>query len=514
MHISSKRLYCWFFLLTISSFLSATEEGSAQLQLSTGVPFQDHAVLQQKLFLPIWGQATPGSSVTVEFSGQIKSDIASPSGLWTVLLNPMNAIPLKNAHDIPVGKNMTIRAKKGKKSHSINLKDIVLGEVWIGSGQSNMAGTLRTIVEKKKGPDGKSILNGHKVKTHKLDHYPADTISSANFPALRQLVSPLPKWTVCTPETATEFKKVCYFFSRKLLKELRLPIGVINPAVGGSRIESWLNQAPYPAGQYYLNKVEPIVGYGIRGLLWYQGESNSREGRQYQPKLQSLIEGWRTVWEQPASPFLGGPKKPFSTYFVQLPGIGISTTDLPVMGDGRAEIRQAYFDTLSVPNTGMAIALELGDKKEHPPNKLDTGLRLAQLALHHDYGRTDLMPSGPLYRDHQIKGSTIQINFDHAEGGLMIAEKTAIKKPQPKPKAKLGWISIRAAEGKWHWADAKVNGATLVVSHPKVKHPDAVRYAYTNRPVGPLLYNKSGLPASPFSTCGYDSKEGDVKVKN
>lgn len=483
------------------------EEIKTDLDLSTGLPFQDHAIVQQLIPIPVWGIASPNSEITVEFNGQKKKGTAESSGNWSVTFDPMKAYPLKSVNEKPKGHTMTITARLDQQEKVITRRDIVIGEVWLGAGQSNMAGSLRTIIEKKKDASGKSILNGTKVKEHKLDFYPADTISSADFPGLRQLVSPISKWTVCQPETAWEFKKVCFYFARRLHRETLIPIGIINAAVGGSRIETWLNQEPYSKGKNYQDKVEPLLGYAIRGMLWYQGESNAKDGRDYQPKLQSLIQGWRKTWGQAKVELSGAPRSPFSAYFVQLPGISNSPTDHPAMGDGRAEIRQAYLETLKVLNTGMAIALELGDVKEHPPNKYDTGVRLAQLALHYDYGRQDLVPSGPVYRNHKIEGSSVIISFDHAEKGLMIAEKSKISPPEHKPDAKLGWVSIRDEKGVWHWAESKIEGNTLVVTHPQVMRPYAVRYAYTNRPTGPLLYNKSGLPASPFSTAGYGPRK-------
>jgi len=489
----------------------ATQEGEDQsFEIILGAPFQDHAVLQQLIPLPIWGETIPGATVRVKFDGQTHETVAEESGKWKVILTPLKAMMLKSVNEPPEGQMLTITARVGNEVQTQIVKDVLIGEVWIGAGQSNMAGSLRTIITKKKGLNGESVLDGHHIKKHKLDYYPSDTISGAKFPAIRQLVSPLREWSVCSPETAWKFKKVCFFFARVLQKEILLPIGIISTAVGGSKIETWHNQSPYPVGKNYLGKVDPILGYGIRGLLWYQGESNEKDGRDYHPKIESLIQGWRNVWNQFDSADLHGPKQLFSTYFVQLPGIGVSPRNMPLMGDGRAEIRQACLSTLRLKNTGMAIALDLGDLKEHPPNKFDIGRRLAQLALHYDYVKKKVVPSGPIYRSHIVNGSSIVINFDHAGEGLMIAEKSAIRPPLSKPKTSLGWVSIRDEDKSWHWADARIQGSTLVVSSPTVKNPDAVRYAYTTRPTGPLLYNKAGLPASPFTTCGYDGGENMI----
>ncbi len=455
----------------------ATAEPTLEPQL--GLPFRDHAVLQQKIPLPVWGTTLPGAEVRVTIGEQGMTTVADDAGFWRVTLLPMNAGRLASVHAVPEGLTLTATATKDGATATTRIEDILIGEVWLCAGQSNMAGKMRTNASR---------------------HFPADSIEKANYPGLRQMVSPEVEWLVCSPETAPEFKKVCFFFGRKVFEETLVPVGLINAAVGGSNIESWLNREPYEKGSHYQSMIEPLVGYGLCGMLWYQGESNADDGIAYLPKLKSLITGWREAWAQPDSEAANGPRGKYSAYFVQLPGIGTSPADVPAMGDGRAGIRQAYFEALELPNTGMAIALDIGDLKEHPPNKYDTGIRLARLALHHDYGFDELVPGGPLYKSHAIEGDAIRVRFEHAGSGLMIAEKEGFLPPEPKAGAKLGWLSIQGKDGTWHWADGKIDGSDLIVSSPDAFEPVAVRYAYTNRPVGPLLYNKEGLPAGPFRT--------------
>jgi sialate O-acetylesterase len=311
---------------------------------------------------------------------------------------------------------------------------------------------------------------------------------------------PKGEWLVCSPETAVFFSRVTFFFARRVQRDALIPIGVIVTAVGGSNIESWLNQSPYPTGKHYTNLLKPVVGYSIRGAIWYQGESNEKDRRGYQPKLESLITGWRKAWGQ----------GDFPVHFVQLPGIKKSTTDNPAGGDGRAEIRQAYVEALKLPNTGMAVTIDIGAEKEHPPNKYDTGVRLARSVLQKVYGFKDLTYC-PLYTKHVIEGSAVRISFDNAQNGLMIAKKEGFTPPKPTPGAKLQWLSIQAKDGAWHWADGKIDGSQLVVSCNEVKEPIAVRYAYTQHPEGHLLYNKDGQPVGPFSTIGYGPKPADPK---
>ncbi|NNM29222.1 MAG: hypothetical protein HKO57_06855 [Akkermansiaceae bacterium] len=296
-----------------------------------------------------------------------------------------------------------------------------------------------------------------------------------------------------------------------------MPVGLVNACRGGSRIESWMRVPPdglpgaeagkkkVTYGGLYRERLAPLVGYGMRGALWYQGEANASEGHTYFLKMEAMIADWRKSWG-PGDPSTGSGRD-FPFYFVQLAGIGRSPDDNPAMGDGRARIREAQRRALGITNTGMAVAIDIGGEKEHPANKVEVGERLAHWALHHDYGRSEIAPSGPLYTRCRIEGATIRIFFDHAQG-LMVARKENYAPPVPAPDAGIPWLSIQGRDGTWHWAEGRIDPAagsglaadTLVVSGKGVEDPVAVRYAYTNRPVGPLLYNSGGLPASPFTT--------------
>jgi len=467
----------WCVLLSICMLFNSH---GAELGLATtpalepvmAVPFRDNGVLQQKIQLPVWGTSLPGAKVTVSFDGKSAETTADAEGRWRVLLDPMTAVPLKSVNDAPEGKTMTVVCEKDGAQTTKEIRNLLIGDVWLCAGQSNIAGRMRT---------------------NKTAHHPENSIEIANYPALRHLNED--EWLVCSPETAPAFGKVVFFFARRLQQDALIPVGLMLRAVGGSNIENWLNQPPDSIGKHYSEMIEPLVGYGIHGAIWYQGEANQNEGRAYQPKLQSLIEGWRKAWGQ----------GDFPVHFVQLPGLGESTTDNAAMGDGRAEIRQAYVDTLAVSNTGMAVTLDIGSKGEHPPNKYDTGDRLARSVLNKVYGMENITTS-PLYQSHKVEGNTIRVSFtDDAKGGLMIAKKAttlpaAFQPPTPTPDAKLDWLSIQDAEGKWHWADAKIDGAELIVSAAGVANPVAVRYAYTAQPLGHLLYNTDGMPVAPFTT--------------
>jgi sialate O-acetylesterase len=446
-------------------------------------PFRDHAVLQQKIQLPVWGTSLPGAEVTVSFDGKAAASTADAEGRWRVLLEPLAAEPLKSVNAAPQGRTMTVVCGKDGLQATKEIRNLLVGDVWLCAGQSNMAGRMKT---------GKSA------------HHPENSIKMADYPALRLLGEE--EWLVCSPETAPAFGKVAFFFARRLQQDAMIPVGLMVRAVGGSNIESWLNQPPDSIGKNYTELLEPLVGSGIRGAIWYQGEANQREGRAYHPKLRSLIRGWRKAWGQ----------GDFPVHFVQLPGLGESPAENPAGGDGRAEIRQAYVEALALPNTGMAVTIDVGTKGEHPPNKYDTGVRLARSVLNKVYGLKNITAC-PLYQSHVIEGNTIRVSLtDDARVGLMIARKATglpdgFLPPVPTPDAELQWLSIRDADGQWHWAEGKIDGSQLVVSAKGVEKPVAVRYAYTSQPLGHLLYNTDGMPVGPFTTCGYDEKAATVR---
>jgi len=446
--------------------LYAEEKNQHRPAIELGLPFADNAVFQQQMPVPVWGKSPPGAKITVTFAGQTKVAGSDKDGSWKVVLDALPADKLTSVSEALPGRDLTVVAELAGEKETRTVKNILIGEVWLCAGQSNMAGKLGGGVGRRL-PDG-STLTG-------------------NYPALRQMGAP---WLVCTPESVGQFKKTSFYFGHRVQQEIQVPVGIIHAAVGGSNIESWLNAG---SGKNFSALIAPLAGYGVRGAVWYQGESNEKDGRHYLPKLRALILGWRQVWGQGDFPF----------YFVQLPGIGVSPTNNPAGGDGRAEIRQAQFEALAITNTGMAVTIDVGAVKEHPPNKYDTGVRLARLALHNVYGCKELVPSGPLYKGHRVEGDKIRVFFTNAEHGLMLATKQGQQPPVETPEAKLKWLAIRGADGVWHWAEGAIDGADLVVSCKDVKEPVAVRYAYTTHPAGSLLYNKDGLPAAPFSSCGY-----------
>jgi sialate O-acetylesterase len=444
----------------------ADEQAAAELSLAP--PFADNLVLQRGIDLPVWGTAPSGATVTVIFEEQFKTTKADRDGAWRIELEPLKAVQLAKPQSVPEGKVMTVTAEHQGKESLIKLENLVVGDVWLCAGQSNMAGRLK----------GNGTYQGE----------------VANYPGFRHWNPGSDTgWLVCSPESAGQFKKTAFYFGRDVYRESRVPIGLVVSAVGGSKIESWLNQKPYAKGNNYTKLIEPIVGMGIRGVVWYQGESNANKREPYRPLLTSLIEGWRKAWGQ----------GDFPVYFVQLPGIGEAKNEIDESKFGRQgwpALRQDQLETLSVKNTGMAVTIDIGARSVHPPNKLDTGKRLARLALHHDYGMEDLVPTGPLYKSHQIQGNTIRVQFEYADSGLMLARKQGTEPPVATPNESLQCLAIRGEDGVWHLAEGEIDGTELLVSSEKVSDPVAVRYAYTPHPSGSLLYNEAGLPASPFET--------------
>ena len=487
--------------------------------------FSNHMLLQRDLSTAVWGWAEPGEKVTVSISGQTAGTTTGPDGQWQVRLKPL---PAGGPFELTVaGKN------------TITLTDVVIGDVWICAGQSNMEFGLG-------GSDNQaSVIPFATNAMIRLlnDKGPAspDPVQDINT-----------NWVVCSPLTAGSASAVGYFFGKRIAAETGVPIGLISCAWGGTAIEPWttpvglraipelagvlqeyetrwtnytaalgnytdvaahwVEQArvaqkngtpipPLPAppvhpvvglslSAIYNGRVAPLTRYGIKGVIWYQGEANGQDGDIYYHKMRALIGGWRTVWNQGEFPF----------YYVQLANFQQST-DNPAGGDGWAALRMAQLKALQIPHTGMALAIDVGDAKDiHPRNKEDVGNRLALWALKNDYGKKDLVCSGPLYKGMTIEDDKIRIRFDSVGRGLMVGKKQGHGPATEDLEGKLQRFAIAGEDKHWIWADAVIDGATVVVSNPVVLRPVAVRYAYSMNPAGCNLYNQDGLPASPFRT--------------
>lgn len=440
-------------LVLVLAALGARHAG-ADVRLPTVI--DSHMVLQRDLPLPIWGWASAGEDVSVRLDdNKAISTKADEKGAWKLTL------PAVKADGKP--HKLTISGK-----NKIELIDILIGDVWVGSGQSNMEWHLRNTIRAKESiaaADRPKIRLFHVPKVHK--EKPADDVEA--------------DWTVCTPKTVARFSGVLYHFGLRLHKDLDIPIGLINSSWGGSRIEPW-TVTDKDSGKKYNGMIAPLQPLAIRGVIWYQGESNVKNGMAYYDKKKALINGWRKSWELDL---------PF--YFVQLaPFAGYKPGHLPALWE-------AQVASLKIPGTGMVVITDLVDKITdiHPRNKFDVGNRLALWALARNYGKTDLVYSGPLYKSRKKEAGKIRLGFAHAGGGL--------KSRDGKP---LSEFQICGVDGRYHPAQAKIDGETVVVWSDAVKKPAHVTFGW-HKVANPNLVNASGLPASPFVTHGWKGGTGE-----
>ena len=496
-------------VVTLFSLMFTVAGVRAEVKLPALI--SDGMVLQQGVKVGIWGTADPGERVTVTFKDQEASGIADGDGQWKVRLGPLTA-----------GGPFTLTIA-GK--NTITLHDVLVGEVWVCSGQSNM------------GLAVSSVNNA------------PDEIAHADYPMLRlftvgQGVADKPQrdvqgyWVPTRPDTIDHFSAAAYFFGRDLQRVLNVPVGLIHSSWGGTSAEAWTSHetlasdpdfkpildggvrllSPYPKlfqdydAQFaqwrqasdkaesegapvppappvpddprrspgrpsglFNAMIMPLTNYAIRGVIWYQGEANAGRAIQYRKLFPDLIRDWRRVWNEGDFPFL----------FVQLANWGISQPQA-----NWPELREAQLMTLALPKTGMAVTIDIGDGSDiHPKNKQAVGYRLALAAEAIAYGR-DVIYSGPIYESMTVEGDKIRLHFKDVYGGLEA-------KNWPAPN--VTGFEIAGDDHKFVGAQAKIDGDTILVSSRKVEHPVAVRYAWAMNPWC-NLYNRVGLPASPFRT--------------
>jgi sialate O-acetylesterase len=447
-------------------------------------------VLQRGQRLPIWGWAAPGERVTVEFAGKAQSTRASAKGQWQVKLAPLPA------SSQPAGMVIT-------GANRLVLTNILVGEVWLCSGQSNM--------EK---PIGQQP-GQHPVPNH------LEELAQSDYPHIRlfkaeRIVAATPQqdvksrgWLLCNSNSheTLKFSAAGYFFGRKLHRELGVPIGLMESAWGGTRVEPWTPPVGFarvkalkgkielPAADakvsnrtptaIYNSMIHGLAPFAIRGAIWYQGESNTvddPDGAIYADKMEALIKGWREVWGQGAFPFYYVQLAPYN-YYSDREKPRVPTPDaLPAMWEAQAA-------ALRVPHTGIASTMDLVDNLAdiHPINKQDVGLRLAYLALARDYGRRDLVDAGPTVRAVKFKASKALVQFEGVGQGLRSRD------GQP-----LNWFTVAGSDGRFLPAQATIVGPDRVeVSTPEVPTPVAVRLGWSEK-ANPNLVNSAGLPAYPF----------------
>lgn len=489
--------------------------------------FGNEMVFQRDMALPVWGKASPGAEITVQLGDATAKAVADDAGNWKAVLpsRPASAKPLE----------LVVSGDGDRRV----FQDVLVGEVWLCSGQSNMAMVVDSCND---------------AEREKAD--------AANYPMIRQfkvpnLARPYPEfdapgasWSTASPSTVGRYTAAGYFFARMLTRKLGVPVGILNSSWGGTRIEPWTTPEgfksvektqdiyerlqmrnpttdqykkalreflvklgtwetlaqeslekgvplePMPAfpadlipysdrqqpSTLYNGMLHPMVPFAIRGALWYQGEANRSEGMMYYEKTRALVNGWRQVWNNPDLPF----------YFVQLAPYkyGDAKQDSLVMGsiwEAQAECEK------SIPNVWMAVTNDIGDMNDiHPKNKQDVGKRLCLLALHHTYGRKDIVCSGPKFAKMTMEEASLRIHFDHAKG-LRTRDGKA-------PDC----FEIVGPGTEFEVADARIDGETIVLSSPKVPKPTAFRFAW-HKYSEPNLQNAAGLP------CGA-CRAGDVPV--
>lgn len=511
-----------FNVFVLSAIISSTVSvASLNAEVRTPSVFGSHMVLQRGIEVPVWGWADPGENVSVTFRDQTVSTKADDNGQWQLKLEPLQ-----------VGEAATLTVSG---SNQLEFEDVLVGEVWVCSGQSNMGWT----VERALDPDLEA--------------------AAAHEPLIRLFQVPLvtaetpqddvqANWRVAAPDNVSSFSAVGYFFGRQLQHTLQVPVGVIMTAWGGTRAEAWTSpqamantpelqpivdawneqtrnydadqaQATYAAalkqweqrakaaraagravprrpqlaGPPQLDRhhpstlfnamVAPLTPYAIRGAIWYQGESNAARAHQYRTLITTMIQSWREDWGQGDFPF----------YQVQLANF-LAINDQPEES-AWAELREAqYLAGTKIPNVNAACITDLGAAKDiHPKDKQNVAKRLSRLAFVDVYGMDNIVKQGPTYESVEFADGKARVSFENYGSPLI----TYYREP-------LTGFAIAGADKVWHWAEAKILDAqTVEVSSPQVPEPVAVRYNWANNPQG-TLYNQMYLPAYPFRTDDWD----------
>jgi sialate O-acetylesterase len=503
---------------------------SAQAEVRLANLFQSHMVLQRDMPLPVWGWADPGEEVSVVLGALRRNAVADSTGKWECILPP------SRLQREPV--NLEVSG-----SNRILLEDCLIGDVWLCSGQSNMEWPVGACDR----PDDVRSAMDEGIRHFGVEMHFASTPQQ----------DVRGRWQVCTPDTVAGFTAVGYYFARTIRQETGVPIGLVRSSVGGTNIELWMSQQTlmetpslksygdlmrqslaqhqadletsldgveswlvearsakaqgrqiplppaipdYPFGEklfrprcvtLHQGMIHPLFPMALRGVLWYQGENNAgspEDGRMYYEKKLAMLTQWRGGFRNSDLPF----------YFVQLASWQQPTND-PSDSSGWAHFRDAQRHCLEISGTGMASAVDVGDAQDiHPKNKWEVGRRLALWALRDLYAKP-VHASGPLFREMRVEGGRAILEFDQVGRGLMVGRYDPAEgtKESTEP---LKRFAVAGDDKKWHWGIAEIEGDTVVVRHPEGLAPASVRYAYSMNPEGANLYNRDGLPASPFRT--------------
>lgn len=518
---------------------------AAQAAVTLPQMFDSHMVFQRDAAVPVFGRAEPGEAVKVEFAGRTLETTADASGRWRVELAPMAA----SAEP----RDMTVSSPSGSKT----LADILVGDVWVCSGQSNMEysfGWRPHDWEKFQEESAKFPT----IRTCRVIRggvpFPTSECAYANYMAGWKNGS---KWRRANDGDFLLTTAAGYFFARRITIETGLPIAIIDASWSAQRIEPFIPQdalmamddpvagrlksfypntpegkakcdgyladlkawaakvkadaaagreitEPCPEygsfpwlGTHYNRMISPLTALPVKGVVWYQGCANVSTGEKYLDFYRVFVDSWRKAWNMPEMP----------VYCVQLAAFwnNWKRVESAAGGDGFTAVREAQRKSAAIPHTGVAVAYDLGEPYEiHPKEKYHVGERLAKWALRNEYGQKDLVCSGPLYKSMKIEGGAVRVSFDWTGSGLMVGKKEYTDNLDPveaPPGTPLSGFAIAGADREWHVAEARIEGDTVVVSSAEVPAPVAVRYAYHGAPLEPCnLYNKEALPASPFRT--------------
>ncbi|NQU10124.1 hypothetical protein HQ590_04995, partial [bacterium] len=512
--------------------------GPAWAELKLATVFGDNMVLQRDRPVPVWGWAEPGDNITVTFAGQTKTTRADSLGAWKVTLDSLSASA--------VPQELVVQSETESRQSAIG--NVAIGDIWLCSGDFGVYYEM--------------FACANAAQEAAAAQYPAIRLlkipgKSSNTP----LADIEGEWRVCSPEMITDFSALGYFFGRALHRETGVPIGVIDasyryssargwiPPAGFrmipelkkprdrmdswdpttptgheafstavAQVEQWLPgaeqafrdgtpippqprlPAPTPATDsnylsireyslHYQGMIHPLIPFAIRGLVWSLGESGCLEGDKFRFYLQGLFLSWRQAWGQGE----------FPVYLELLPQVG-KPPGQPGAIDFWTRMREDQMKCLTmVPNTDMAVTFDVSDYVADGRNRVDAGERLARVALARDYGK-NIVYSGPRFHDYRLDGDKVIIFFDHVGSGLMVGEKPGLAPTRELKNGVLQGFAVAGEDKKWHWAEAKIDGGTVIVRSDQVPAPVAVRYAYASNPGNCNLYNREGLPAAPFRT--------------